>query len=71
MYNVLDESGRNEMSTITKPLTELVEELSPSSQRVVRDFVEFLLAKEPQKRQKSCVRIGPVSCATIAISILP
>lgn len=33
------------MSTITKPLQELVQELPPDMRAQVRDFVEFLLAK--------------------------
>lgn len=33
------------MSTATKPLFELVQELPPDVQAEVRDFVEFLLVK--------------------------
>jgi hypothetical protein len=33
------------MSTVTKPIQELVQELPPELQAEVRDFVEFLLAK--------------------------
>jgi LPS O-antigen subunit length determinant protein (WzzB/FepE family) len=33
------------MSTATKPLIELIQELPPDVQAEVRDFVEFLLAK--------------------------
>jgi hypothetical protein len=37
------------MSTTIKPLPELVKELPPHAQRVVRDFVEFLLMKHTSK----------------------
>lgn len=37
------------MSTVVKPLPELVQELPPYAQRVVRDFVEFLLVKHRPK----------------------
>ena len=33
------------MSTATKPLEELIHELSPTQRAEVRDFVEFLLTK--------------------------
>lgn len=33
------------MSTATKPLEELIQELSPTLRAEVRDFVEFLLTK--------------------------
>jgi Protein of unknown function (DUF2281) len=33
------------MSTATKPLEELIQQLSPSLRAEVRDFVEFLLTK--------------------------
>jgi hypothetical protein len=41
------------MSTTTKPLEELIQELPPVLRAEVRDFVEFLLAKHdrpPQRR---------------------
>ena len=34
----------------TKPLADLVQELSPSMQTEVRDFVEFQLAKRKRKK---------------------
>jgi len=37
------------MSTVVKPLPELVQELPPPAQRVVRAFVEFLLMKHAPK----------------------
>ena len=37
------------MSTQSKPLDELVRELSPDSQAEVREFVEFLLRKRDRK----------------------
>jgi hypothetical protein len=40
------------MSTVVKPLTELVKELPPHAQMVVRDFVEFLLMKHGRKSDK-------------------
>lgn len=40
------------MSTVVKPLPELVQELPPHAQRVVRDFVEFLLMKHGPKAGK-------------------
>jgi nitric oxide reductase large subunit len=40
------------MSTAVKPLPELVQELPPYAQKVVRDFVEFLLTKHGPKPGK-------------------
>ena len=40
------------MSMAVKPLPELVKELPPYAQRVVRDFVEFLLVKQRPKAGK-------------------
>lgn len=40
------------MNTAVKPLPELVKELPPYAQRVVRDFVEFLLTKHHPKAGK-------------------
>ena len=40
------------MNTAVKPLPELVKELPPYAQRVVRDFVEFLLVKHRSKAGK-------------------
>ncbi len=40
------------MSMAVKPLPELVKELPPYAQRVVRDFVEFLLVKHRPKAGK-------------------
>ena len=40
------------MSTITKPLQELVQELPPDMRTQVRDFVEFLLAKRGRRAGK-------------------
>jgi hypothetical protein len=40
------------MSMAVKPLPELVKELPPYAQRVVRDFVEFLLVKHQPKADK-------------------
>ena len=37
------------MSTTSKPLPELIKELPPDVQMVVRDFVEFLLTKYGRK----------------------
>jgi hypothetical protein len=37
------------LSTATKPLVELGQELPPDVQAEVRDFVEFLLAKRARK----------------------
>ena len=37
------------MSIVAKPLPELVQELPPHEQRMVRDFVEFLLVKHRAK----------------------
>lgn len=37
----------------TKPLTELVRELPPDAQEVVRDFVEFLLSRRQPKAERS------------------
>ncbi|MCR4406242.1 MAG: DUF2281 domain-containing protein [Anaerolineae bacterium] len=37
------------MSTITKPLQELVQELPPDMRAEVRDFIEFLLAKRGRR----------------------
>lgn len=37
------------MSVDAKPLTELVKELPPDAQAAVRDFVEFLLARQARK----------------------
>jgi len=56
------------MSTAVKPLPELVKELPPYAERVVRDFAEFLLMKHRAKMAINCVKIGPVSCVLIAIS---
>jgi hypothetical protein len=33
----------------TKPLTELMQELPPDAQEVVREFIEFLLSRRPPK----------------------
>lgn len=38
------------MTTTDKPLIELVEQLSPELRGEVRDFVEFLLAKQRRKQ---------------------
>lgn len=38
------------MSTATKPLEELIQELSPTLRAEVRDFVEFLLTKRDRSR---------------------
>ena len=43
------------MSSVPKPLEELVKELPPASQAEVRDFVEFLLEKR-RKRTAQPVR---------------
>ena len=40
------------MNTTTKSLPELVQELPPSDQTKVRDFVEFLMAKRQPKTEK-------------------
>jgi hypothetical protein len=40
------------MSTATKPLEELIQELPPVLRAEVRDFVEFLLAKHDRPRQR-------------------
>jgi len=40
------------MTTITKPLQELVQELPPDMRAEVRDFVEFLLAKRRRRARK-------------------
>ncbi len=37
------------MSSLPKPLEELVKELPPASQAEVRDFVEFLLEKRRRR----------------------
>jgi hypothetical protein len=37
------------MGSTVKPLPELVKELPPSAQRIVRDFVEFLLVKHSSR----------------------
>lgn len=44
---------RNAVSTITKPLQELVQELPPNMQAEVRDFVEFLLAKQRRRARRT------------------
>ena len=43
---------RNTVSTITKPLQELVQELPPDLRAEVRDFVEFLLAKRGRRARR-------------------
>ena len=40
------------MSTTTKPLQELVQELPPDMRAEVRDFVEFLLAKRGHRARR-------------------
>lgn len=47
------------MSIAVKPLPELVKELPPYAQRVVRDFVEFPYDKASLKsRQETLSRLG-------------
>ncbi len=41
------------VSTIAKPLQELVEELPPDVRAEVRDFVEFLLAKRGHRPRRT------------------
>ena len=41
------------MSTVTKPLQELVEELPPDMRAEVRDFIEFLLAKRSRSEKRT------------------
>ena len=41
------------MSTIAKPLQELVQELPPDMRAEVRDFVEFLLAKRGRRARRT------------------
>ena len=36
----------------TKPLSDLVKELPPDGQQVVREFIEFLLVKKQKKKGK-------------------
>jgi hypothetical protein len=40
------------MSTVVKPLDELIQELSPNMRDEVRHFVEFLLAKQERETGK-------------------
>jgi hypothetical protein len=40
------------MSTITKSLPELVQELPPDMRAEVRDFIEFLLAKRSRSEKR-------------------
>ena len=40
------------MNNLEKPLEELVKELPPSMQSEVRDFVEFLISKNPSSAGK-------------------
>lgn len=45
---------------ITSPsLTELIEELSPDARKSVRDFVEFLVAKQRSELAKQAETNGP------------
>ncbi|MBN1138920.1 MAG: DUF2281 domain-containing protein [Anaerolineae bacterium] len=41
------------MSTVTKSLSELVQELPPDMHAEVRDFVEFLLAKQSRGEKRA------------------
>jgi hypothetical protein len=47
------EMRRNVVSTIIRPLQEIVEELPPDMQAEVRDFAEFLLAKQRRRASKT------------------
>jgi len=45
LYQLMFQTRRDTVSTITKPLQELVQELPPDVRAEVRDFVEFLLTR--------------------------
>ena len=44
---------RDVISTTTKPLRELVQELSPDEHAEVRDFIDFLLAKRSRGEKRA------------------